>query len=160
MFYRNEITADAAPPTRQHYPWTEMEEYHPDGGMWANPRTEARNRHIEAAEALMADPDSFRDAMRLALLRWPRSVGVALTTPGLNHRAWIGHAGCFLATGSPEETTRLGWHNLDDGEQDTANAAADDVILEWKRANQPELPPQMGLWDFLPSLKEWASEDA
>jgi len=52
----------------------------------------------------------------------------------LNQRAWIGHAGCFLATGSPEETTRLGWHELDDGEQYGANAAADAVIAEWVAA--------------------------
>ena len=92
---------------------------------------------IDAAAVLMANPDAFCAAMRRALSEWPRSVSVALTTPGLNKRAWLGHAGCYLATGSPEETTRLGWHQLDDPEQYVANAAADRVISEWRQANQP-----------------------
>jgi hypothetical protein len=83
----------------------------------------------------MADPPRFADAMRSALTKWPKSVEVALTTPGLNHKAWLGHAGCFLATGSPEETTRLGWHELDDAEQFAANLAAETVIAEWAREN-------------------------
>ncbi len=140
MFYRNEIT-DAAP-TRVHYPWHALEEYHPDGGMWATPASLNRPRYIRDTAALLANPAAFRDAMRRALKEWPNSTAHALTTPGLNRRAWLGHAGCYLATGSPEETTRLGWHDLDDAEQRWANAAADDVIAEWERANAPQ-PDQL-----------------
>lgn len=140
MFYRNEITD--APPTRVHYPWHALEEYHPNGGMWSTPPHLDRARHIRASADLMCNPAAFADAMRLALKRWPNSVAQALTTPGLNRRAWLGHAGCYLATGSPEETTRLGWHDLDADEQRWANAAADDVIAEWERANAPQ-PDQL-----------------
>lgn len=136
MFTRNEITD--IPPTRAHYPWTAMEEYQPDGGMWSIPAASDRSRFVEASQALMADPAEFAEAMRRAVTEWPVSCAVALTTPGLNRRAWIGHAGCYLATGSPEETTRLGWHELDDGEQYGANAAADLVISEWVAANRPQ----------------------
>ena len=146
MFYRNEIT-DAAPPTRQHYAWHELEEYQPDGGMWAIPSPLNRQRFIQETSALMSNPAAFADSMRLALKRWPRSVAVALTTPGLNQRAWLGHAGCYLATGSPEETTRLGWHELDDAEQWAANDAADAVIAEWRRDNAPATHEQMGMFD-------------
>ena len=111
-----------------------MEEYHPDGGMWAIPGTGSRQGFIDAAGALMADFPHFTSAMRRALMEWPKSVAVAFTTPSLNYRAWIGQAGCFLATGSPEETTRLGWHRLDLGEQFGANAAADLIIAEWHRS--------------------------
>lgn len=160
MFYRNEIPADQhyRPPTRVHYPWDELEEYQPDGGMWSIAPAQDRARLIEAAEQLMANPDAFRESMRRALREWPRSVSVALTTPSLNHRAWIGHAGCWLATGSPEETTRLGWHMLDPEEQAAANQAADDVITEWRRANQPSGHPT--LWDQLPSLQPFGAPDA
>lgn len=135
MFYRNEISDCTAEPTRIHYPWHQMEEYRPDGGMWAIPATNDRERFVTAAENLMVKPPDFEAAMRRALVEWPRSCAVALTTPGLNQRAWLGHAGCYLATGSPEETTRLGWHRLDDDEQRQANAAADAVIDDWRRAN-------------------------
>lgn len=150
MFFPNEIRDPYAPPTRVHYAWHEMEEYQPDGGMWTIPPPADRKRFIEAARDLMADPPAFQAAMQRALKEWPRSVAVALTAPGLNKRAWLGHAGCYLATGSPEETTRLGWHQLDDGEQFGANDAADSVIAEWK-ATQPgptqKQRIQEGLWD-------------
>lgn len=137
MFYRNEINTLA--PTRGHYPWHELEEYQPDGGMWQIPPPTERDRHITATSALMANPTAFHEAMLVALTEWPNSVAQALTTPGLNRRAWIGHAGCYLATGSPEETTRLGWHELDAAEQYAANEAADRVILEWhRRANETQ----------------------
>jgi hypothetical protein len=98
----------------------------------------------------MRDIPEFKRAMRRALNEWPKSCAVAMTTPGLNKRAWIGHAGCYLATGSPEETTRLGWHDLDDDQQRKANAAADAVIAEWHRLNahaQQAADDQIGLFD-------------
>lgn len=137
MFHRNEITDPNSLPTRKAYPWGSLEEFFPNGGMWQIPSAHKREYFIHAAADLMANPVAFHAAMRQALTKWPNSCENAFTTPGLNHRAWIGHAGCFLATGSPEETTRLGWHELDDGEQYGANAAADDVIAEWRRLQRP-----------------------
>lgn len=144
MFSRNEFGDNLAQPNRAFHPWTELEEYQPHGGMWVIPPAARRPELIEASQALMADPDLFAEAMRRAVREWPKSCAVALTTPGLNRRAWIGHAGCYLATESPEETTRLGWHELDDGEQYAANAAADRVIAEWVAANQPDQPALFG----------------
>ncbi len=146
MFNRNEIKNVDAIPTRIHYPWFELEEYHPNGGMWATSPVLYRGIYIKATSGLMANPDEFANAMRRALKEWPKSVAVALTTPGMNHRAWIGHAGCFLVTGSPEETTRLGWHQLDEAKQRAANAAADTVIGEWRRTHAPH-SNQMSLWE-------------
>ena len=136
MFNRNEINP-AARPTRTHYPWHALEEFLPDGGMWRTPHTWERAGYIEATQQLMADPGKFHTAMSDAVNQWPRSTSAALTTPGLNYRAWMGHAGCFLATGSPEETTRLGWHELDEGEQYIANAVAGDVIRSWRTDHEP-----------------------
>ena len=160
MFHRNEIPVDSnyRAPTRVHYPWHQLEEHQEDGGMWKIPAAGERSQFADAAEQLMANPDAFRDAMRRALHEWPRSVSVALTNPSLNHRAWIGHAGCYLATGSPEEATRLGWHQLDEGEQAAANAAADDVIEEWHTATGAGHQPT--LWDMVPSLRAFGGDDA
>lgn len=132
MFNRNEISD--APAARQHYPWGDMEEYKPDGGMWSIPKAGDVKRHVAESARLMADPDAFILSMRRVLNEWPRSANVALSTPGLNRRAWMGHAACWLAVASPEETTRLGWHILTDDQQRAANAAADSVIFEARAA--------------------------
>jgi hypothetical protein len=132
MFNRNEIPDTFGPPARIHYAWYEMEEYRPHGGMWITPPADERNSLIRAAESLMVDTPEFLAACLRATTEWPRSTGVAFTTPGLNRRAWVGHAACFLATGSPEETTRIAWHLLDDGEQYAANDAADTAISAWR----------------------------
>ena len=139
MFRPNEIRDPHSVPTRVHHPYTALEEYHPDGGMWSIPSPMNRGVHIAASSALMANPAAFTAAMRRAVRDWPRSTENALTNPSLNHRAWLGHAGCYVATGSPEETTRLGWHELDDAEQYAANAAADRVIAEWREAHRGHL---------------------
>lgn len=149
MFSRNEINNPHATPSRRFHPWTAMEEYLPDGGMWAIINdSDTRARLAGAAADVMADPERFAESMRRALREWPRSVEVALTTPGMNHRAWLGHAGCFLAVGSPEDVTRIGWHQLDDGEQYAANAAADTVIREWRLQQDCVMEPlPLGDWD-------------
>lgn len=138
MFNKNEITDTNIMPVRFCHPWYELEEYQPDGGMWRIPVTSQREGFIEATAKLMAEPQKFLKAMLRALDEWPKSCDVALTTPGLNRRAWIGHAGCYLATESPEETTRLGWHRLDAAEQWAANDSADQAIYEWARRRSEE----------------------
>jgi predicted RNA polymerase sigma factor len=147
MFGRNEINNPDAIVGRVHHHWEHLEEYHPDGGMWGIPQLAKRAGLIEAAAGLMANPEAFRDAMRRALREWPRSVASALTAPGLNRRAWIGHAGCYLAVGSPEETTRIGWHTLDIHEQRAANEAADEVIGEWSTRHHQSMRLPLEGWD-------------
>ena len=71
--------------------------------------------------------------MMKAVNDWPISCEVNLTASSINQRAWLGHAGCCIAAGSPEDCTRLGWHMLTEEEQDKANAAADRAIEEWAR---------------------------
>ncbi len=99
---------------RVHYPWNQREEFADGGGMWRQvTRAEDQRFHAERAALLMANPDRFRSAMRKALTQWPRSCETSLTATNNNQRAWLGHAGCWLEVGSPEECTRLGWHQLD-----------------------------------------------
>lgn len=148
MFRPNEITDPHAAPTRQGFHYSQMEEYHPDGGMWQIPRGLDRQRFIDASADLMRNVDQFYRSMSRAVRDWPNSCTVAFTTPGLNKRAWIGHAGCYLAVASPEETTRLGWHQLTPQEQMAANGAADQAINYWcHRQTQSGVDRrQMGLW--------------
>lgn len=112
----------------RHY--EELEEYH--AGMWRIERGEARKGHLLAAANLMRDSDLFKAAMVRALDEWPLSTEVALTADAVNKIAWLGHAGCCLGVGSPEEATRAGWHTLNQSEQDEANATARDVLDIWE----------------------------
>lgn len=137
MFNRFEISNPHTLPTRQHYPWHELEEYLPDGGMWGTLPPGEHADAMDRAEALMVNPTMFREAMMKALVNWPKSCAVAMTTPGLNRRAWMGHAGTYLETGCPEDLTRLAWHRLDPSEQFAANDAADQAIAAWHADNAP-----------------------
>lgn len=119
---------------RVYHPYTDMEECAEGGGMWKTVTGPAlRQRYVDAAADLMLDPERFKAAMRKALREWPKSCETNLTAESNNQRAWLGHAGCYLAVGSPEECTRLGWYALNEEQQRAANAAADDVIALWRR---------------------------
>jgi hypothetical protein len=119
---------------RIYHHYADCEEFHPDGGMWRIVAGPEAKRHALDAQALMAEPDRFQAAMERVLVEWPQSCEMAFSADGNNQRAWLGHAGCWLGVGSPEECTRAGWHMLDDAEQYGANAAADRVIAQWRAA--------------------------
>lgn len=129
---------------RVYYHYGECEEYRP-GGMWRIVTGPSRDVFADAAANLMRDPHAFLAAMRRAIREWPNSCEMSMTNTSLNQRAWFGHAGCFLATGSPEDCTRLGWWKLNQPEQDAANAMADAAIAEW-RAQRDRLFDQLALW--------------
>ena len=116
---------------RVYHPYHLWEEYH--AGMWVVTAGEKRKAHAIAAKNLMRNPNEFREAMLRAVNEWPISCEVNLTASSINQRAWLGHAGCCIAVGSPEDCTRLGWHMLNEEEQDKANAAADEAIEEWAK---------------------------
>ena len=99
-------------------------------GMWRVVRGRHRKEYLHRAIALMRHPVEFRESMLRASQLWKNSCDVHLTG-GYNRQAWIGHAGCCLATGSPEDVTREAWHHLTQDEQDRANADADHVLALW-----------------------------
>ncbi len=110
-----------------HY--EDLEEF--QAGMWKRPTGFARKQFVEAASDLMRCPDEFKLAMEQACEQWPKSCEHNLTSLDSNRIAWLGHAGCSIATGSPEECTRVGWHTLNDEEQDEANRVAAEVLQAW-----------------------------
>lgn len=119
---------------RAYFHHDQREEFHPNGGMWHIANGPIRQTHIVAAAELMKDPlGRFLRAMMRAIDEWPNSCRTVMTADSMNHRAWFGHAGCYLETGSPEDCTRLGWHTLDEPQQRLANYAADLAIEAWKR---------------------------
>lgn len=128
----------------RHY--EDLEEYH--AGMWRILTGDERKRNIAAARDLMKTPETFKSAMLRATLEWPMSCEVALTAESTNRIAWLGHAGCCIETGSPEECTRAGWHELTKPEQDEANRVAIETLILWQDAYiQKATPTFFELWN-------------
>lgn len=127
------------------YHYTLLEEH--QAGLWRTTKPAEREALTDAAYRLMRNPKRFLAAMLKAIAEWPYSMEAAMTTPSLNQRAWMGHAGCCIATGSPEDLTRLAWHRLTPRQQDAANAAADLAIEFWQNHTRIEALPDRSLWD-------------
>jgi hypothetical protein len=108
-----------------HSKWEEMP-------MWRQVPAKSRHRYAREAAMLMKKPDVFKAAMERAVREWPVSAEVNLSNPSNNRIAWLGHAGCYAATESPEDATRQGWHYLKRPEQDEANRVAAEVLTAWE----------------------------
>lgn len=103
--------------------------------MWKEVPIETRQNFIDAAADLMRRASDFETACVRVISEWPNSIAAAMTTPSLNYQAWIGHAACTLALGSPEHLTRQGWRALTEREQEAANVAAQNAIDLWRANN-------------------------
>src|SRR5262245_13931181 len=101
---------------RVFHPWSKREEFKPVGnfeaGMWTKLHGIRATEATERAKTLMMDSTAFERAMLFAIQSWPLSSEHNLSAVDTNRRAWLGHAGCFVVAQSPEETTRLAWHQL------------------------------------------------
>jgi hypothetical protein len=130
---------------RVYFHYTELEEYH--AGMWRLVYGDEKKANSLAAANLMRDSKQFDYHMRRAFDEWPNSCVHNLTSENSNRVAWLGHAGCFLGTGSTEENTRCGWHTLNEAEKAEANRVAGDVLSDWCDSHevlyQPSLLPLM-----------------
>lgn len=127
----------------RHY--LECEEFAPNGMWRIVSGREERDRFVMVAARLMREPLRFEEAMLRAVAEWPNSCEANMTAQGMNHRAWFGHAGCFLATRSPEDCTRLGWHTLTIDEQEEANRRADNAIEAWELSYRGTGTPGQGV---------------
>jgi hypothetical protein len=123
---------------RVYHHYSDLEEWR--AGMWKVVGGKRKQANLALAADLMRNDAAFEAAMLRAFEEWPNSCDHNLTAEDTNRLAWLGHAGCFLATGSPEENTRCGWHTLNKQEQDGANAAAQRVLDAWIAANSEEPP--------------------
>jgi len=131
---------------RRYFHFEDLEEV--SAGLWKIVRGEARKRNIAAAANLMRDSAAFSASMDRALAEWPKSCLHNLTAENSNRLAWLGHAGCLLGAGSPEENTRCGWHTLSPDEQDAANAAATLVLEAWLKETPANI--QLPLFEDAP----------
>jgi hypothetical protein len=131
---------------RIYHHYDKLEEYH--NGMWRIVRGDERKGFIVASANLMRNSSQFKAAMLRSLEEWPNSCEHNLTADNVNRIAYLGHAGCCIGVGSPEEATRAGWHTLNKAEQDEANRVAAEVLEMWDQGKQT------------PSLFSWVGANA
>jgi len=122
--------------SRIFHHYQDLEEYR--NGMWRKAKGDAKNQYIKKSFELMKNIYLFKDSMRQAIIKWVRSCEHNLTIIPSNRLAWLGHAGCCIYAGSPEECTRKAWHLLTDEERNNANRAALDVLAEWDKQHKRE----------------------
>jgi hypothetical protein len=103
-------------------------------GMWRTVGQPERDAYALESAELMRSSERFKDAMLRAVEEWPVSCEHNLTAVSMNRLAWVGHAGCCVTLGAPEDATRQGWHLLDEDEQREANRVAMEAIEEWELA--------------------------
>jgi hypothetical protein len=122
---------------RVYHHYSDLEEYH--CGLWRITSGDERRSFKELAADLMANSEAFQEAMARALIEWPRSCEHNLSAENINRIAWLGHAGCCVARGCPEEATRAAWHTLTVDQQNEANRVAGIVLAKWDHMHaEPE----------------------
>ncbi len=114
---------------RIYHNFLTLEEY--KQGMWRITRGEERKAFVRRSADLMKRPDDFYRAMVTAISEWPLSCEHNLSAENMNRIAWLGHAGCCVSEGSPEDCTRAGWYYLTDEQMDAANLAAAKALTTW-----------------------------
>lgn len=100
-----------------------------------------------SAELLLSE-SNFWQAMCDLIRKWPVSVAVHLSDSGINRRAWLGQASCFVKVGNCQDCTKHGWSFLSEVEQRSANLLAERMIAKWnlekgiyrERSGQLEFP--------------------
>jgi acyl-CoA reductase-like NAD-dependent aldehyde dehydrogenase len=99
---------------RIFYHYQELEET--KAGLWRRLTGDERKKFVAQAADLMRCPEEFLTAMRQAIQDWPKSCEAAFSADAVNQIAFLGHCGCCIATGSPEECNRVAaialneWH--------------------------------------------------
>jgi hypothetical protein len=113
---------------RVYHPYHLWEEH--KFGLWKN--RAADGEMLQKAIVFTGDAELYGSFMMRVIVEWPFSCEQNLLDPSINRQAWLGHAACCLAIGSPEATTRKAWWYLSQKQQDEANAKASYAISDWE----------------------------
>jgi hypothetical protein len=101
-------------------------------GMYRTINGQERKEYLDRAIKFTGDHELYGASMLEVVKHWPVSCEQNLSSITMNRQAWIGHAGCCLAIGCPDDITREAWGNLTQEQQDLANAKADEAIALWE----------------------------
>jgi len=118
-----------------------------DIGMWRDVTKEEKTQLLNIAIEFTGNHLLYGENMLKVIDEFPIAAEHNLTDLGMNRRAWIGHAACYLATGCPEYITRAAWSQLTDEQRELANRQADNAIASWEdkyAKKNKELDKEMG----------------
>lgn len=125
-------------------PYSQWEDY--KAGMYSLTHTP---QQVYDAQALLADPERLRLAMKYAVDQWPSATLHQMSNPDQNRRAWLGWAACMVNNLAPANATKVAWSNLSDAQRRAANHSAELVIFDWEREHADEPAEFQGtLFDF------------
>jgi predicted phosphoadenosine phosphosulfate sulfurtransferase len=111
------------------YHYKEWEDY--QNGRWGTVDNE--NKYYSWASSFMSDTTRFKTAMNKVVKFWPKTTRHHLTNFSINPKAWIGQAACCYENKCPEYIVRQTWCMLTEEQQINANAAASEVITNWRK---------------------------
>jgi hypothetical protein len=114
------------------YPYFLWEDW--KSGMFSTPLPSQVEQMVADALSLLSDCDRLRAAMEAATKEWKVAASHNLRGGECNHRSWLGQAACCIDSGVCEEATRKAWCKLTPLQQSAANAVADRVYEQYKRA--------------------------
>ena len=120
--------------------WHRYEKWE-DLGMWENKPKEIEEKLLIEAIDFTGNADLYGSYMMRVVKEYPLACEHNLTAKGINKKAWVGHAACWMAIGCPEHVTRLAWKHLTEEQQDKANNKAQEAIDYWMEQNEKENKP-------------------
>lgn len=115
------------------------------------------DQHAELSRVLYCDMPRLRVQCDRVLAEWPITSAVHISQQR-NHRAWMGHAACFLSHGAGSQSSVAAYWMLDDAGRDAANNCVMEAVEKWKSQHQHLLSsdpcrPLSGPQGFLFSMR-------
>ncbi len=113
-------------------------------GMWTRHDQKTEADYLRKAIEFTGDAELYGEWMLKVIEAWPISCENSLSNVGMNRKAWVGHAACCLAIGSPEHVTRQAWAKLSWQQQTDANKKAEQAIKQWERNRRLKAMSEFG----------------
>lgn len=131
------------PKVWHHY--LKWEDYH--AGLYRTASGDSKKTILEKAIEFTGNHEAYGTAMLRVIEEWPVCSEHNLSDPGMNRRAWVGHAAACLEINSPDHVTREAWGHLTQEQQDLANAKADEAIKHWETRMRSKILEYVKKWE-------------
>lgn len=129
---------------QKYYHYTKWEDY--QHGMYEEDK-DGREERVQTAIGILTDPEVCLLAMRRVIAEWKIACEQNLTSPIINHQAFLGQSACSIYADVHEDETREAWGRMTTGQRYEANRIADRVFREWERQyTKAERADQMTLF--------------
>jgi hypothetical protein len=92
--------------------------------------------HANQSAELYGNADLLVERSFDVLEQWPITCAVHISQRR-NHRAWMGHAACFLSHGAGALSSVAAYWMLDSNGREVANSCVMQAVNHWIRRNEP-----------------------